>query len=147
MAEIELGRWPVALEIPVAWGDMDAFGHVNNTVYLRWCESARIAYFEKTGLLQRMQERGERSIPARASMDYRKPVVFPATVRARSTITKLGNTSAEMRYRIELLPTGEVVAEGESVLVLLDYRTGAKVPLDAELRARIAALEASGPGA
>ena len=36
---------PVSVQIPVAWGDMDAFGHVNNTVYLRWFETARIAFF------------------------------------------------------------------------------------------------------
>src|SRR5687767_1167703 len=45
----------VTVEIPVQWGDMDAFGHVNNTVYFRWFESARIAYFEKIGLNERMR--------------------------------------------------------------------------------------------
>ena len=47
-----LGRWPVTLEIPVQWGEMDAFGHVNNVVYLRWFESVRIAYFERCGVLE-----------------------------------------------------------------------------------------------
>ena len=139
-----LGRFPVTLEIPVAWGDMDAFGHVNNTVYLRWCESARIAYFERTGMMERMQREGVGPILARASVDYRKPVVYPATVRAKATISRIGNTSAEMRYRIELIPRGELVAEGDSVLVLIDYKTGAKVPLSEELRARIVGLESGG---
>lgn len=140
----ELSRWPVSLDIPVAWGDMDAFGHVNNTVYLRWCESARIAYFEKTGLLARMKDRGEGPILARATLDYRRPVVFPATVRAWATVTRLGATSITMQYRLELLPGRDVVAEGESVVVQVDYRTGAKVPLDDELRQKVLALEASG---
>ena len=42
--------YPVALEVPVAWGDVDAFGHVNNTIYFRWFESARMAHFERVGL-------------------------------------------------------------------------------------------------
>lgn len=142
----ELSRWPVHLEVPVAWGDMDAFGHVNNTVYLRWCESARIAYFERTGLLARMKDRAEGPILARASVDYRRPVVYPATVRVHATTTRLGTTSVTMAYRIELVASGEVVAEGESVIVQVDYETGAKVPLDDELRARVLALEAQGAG-
>ena len=142
----KLGRWPVQLDVAVQWGDMDAFGHVNNTVYLRWCESARIAYFEKLQLATGGQNVKHGPILARAAVDYRKPVVYPATVRVRSTISKLGNTSAVMLYRMELVPSGERVAEGESVIVLVDYSTGAKVPLDAALREKISALEAQGSG-
>ena len=42
-----LQNYPVVIEIPVAWGDMDAFQHVNNVTYFKYFESARIAYFEK----------------------------------------------------------------------------------------------------
>src|SRR4051812_27249954 len=58
-------RAMVTVEIPVAWGDMDAFGHVNNTVYFRWFESARIAYFEKIGLNERMKRDKKGPILAR----------------------------------------------------------------------------------
>jgi len=141
-----LGRWPVSIDVAVQWGDMDAFGHVNNTVYLRWCESARIAYFEKLGLSTGGPNVKHGPILARASVDYRKPVVYPATVRVQSTVSKLGNTSAVMNYRMSLVPSGERVAEGESVIVLIDYQTGAKVPLDAEVRAKVGALEEQGNG-
>ena len=40
-------NWPVTTEIPVLWGDMDAFGHVNNIIYLKWCETSRIELFCK----------------------------------------------------------------------------------------------------
>ena len=43
---------PVVIETPVAWGQMDAFRHLNNTAYFRFFESARIAYFEKLHLLE-----------------------------------------------------------------------------------------------
>ena len=141
-----LGRWPVQLDVAVQWGDMDAFGHVNNTVYLRWCESARIAYFEKLALTTKGQRSNQGPILARAAVDYRRPVVYPATVRVKGTVSKLGNTSVVMLYRMELVPSGELVAEGESVIVLIDYVTGAKVPLSAELRQKIEALEAQGNG-
>ena len=69
--------WPVSLDVPVAWGDMDAFAHVNNTVYLRWFESARIAYFRAVGVLDRRESDGVGPILARATIDFRKPVTYP----------------------------------------------------------------------
>ena len=42
----ELKNFPVVMEIPIRWGDMDARGHVNNTLYYRYFESSRIALFE-----------------------------------------------------------------------------------------------------
>src|SRR5713226_8160261 len=103
------GKFPVALEIPVAWGEMDSFGHVNNVVFLRWCESARIAYFDRTGITDRMKAEGVGPILARASLDYRFPVTYPDTIRASATVTKLGNTSFVMGYRLFSVSQAAVV--------------------------------------
>ncbi len=135
--------WPVTLEIPVAWGDMDAFGHVNNTTYLRWFESARIAYFARLDLLRRMKEDGIGPILARATVDFRKPVVYPDQVSVSARVPSLGNTSFAMAYRAVSRAHGALVAEGDSVVVMVDYRTGTKQPLAKDLRDRIAALEGS----
>jgi acyl-CoA thioester hydrolase len=139
-----LSRWPLKLPITVAWGEMDAFGHVNHTVYLRWCESARIAYFEATGMLRTMQQTGEGPILARMAVDYRRPVVFPAQIEVAVTVSRLGQSSFVMLYRLTRAPGGEMVAEAESVVVMVSYRSGEKVELSAALRARIAELEAKG---
>jgi acyl-CoA thioester hydrolase len=119
---------------------MDAFGHVNNTVYFRWFESARIAYFEKIGLNERMRRERKGPILARTSCDYEKPLTFPDTVKASASVVKLGNTSFVMEYRIESARHG-LAARGEGVVVLVDYEKGGKLPLDAELRSRIEDLE------
>jgi acyl-CoA thioester hydrolase len=138
-----LGRFPVTVEIPVQWGDMDAFGHVNNTVYLRWFESARIAYFERLKLGG--SGSGVGPILARATVDYRIPLRYPDTIRASATVVKLGNTSFTMNYRVtSSANAGTVAAEGEGVIVLVDYAKGGKVPLDDELRGKIGELEARG---
>ena len=143
-----LGRFPVTVEIPVQWGDMDAFGHVNNAVYLRWFESARIAYFERLRLIERGGVAGVGPILARATVDYRIPLRYPDRIRASATVTKLGNTSFTMGYRVTSEGNaGAVAAEGEGVIVLVDYAKGGKVPLDDELRKRISDLEeAAGDG-
>lgn len=139
-----LARWPVSVEVPVAWGDMDAFGHVNNTVYLRWFESARIAYFERIGL-SGLAPQGVGPILARATCDYAIPLVYPDTVLAEATVAKLGNTSFTMHYRVRSRAHGlQVAAQGEGVVVLFDYAKGGKVPLDAALRGAIERVEGRG---
>ncbi len=135
-------RWPVEVEVPVAWGDMDAFAHVNNTVYFRWFETARIAYFEKIGLNERMKKTGVGPILARTSCDYEKPLTFPDAIRTCARVSKQGNTSFVMEYRVVSTSQGDA-ARGEGVIVLVDYKKGGKVALDDELRGRIDALEKS----
>jgi acyl-CoA thioester hydrolase len=141
-----VNRWPVTVELPVQWGDMDSFGHVNNVVYLRWFESARIAYFERSGILERMATERVGPILARQTIDYRSPLEYPDTIRVASTMIKLGKTSFTMGLRMRSRAQGRAIAaEGEAVLVMMDYRTGRKIQLSEELRRRIEELEASAP--
>ena len=134
----------MTIELPVQWGDMDSFGHVNNVVYLRWFESVRIAYFERAGILSQMPEVGP--IQARQEIDYRLPLRYPDRLLVSATVSKLGNTSFTMGLRLRSHGNQRAIAaEGVAVIVMMNYRTGRPVPLSAELRARISALEASGP--
>jgi acyl-CoA thioester hydrolase len=137
-----LGRWPVTIELPVQWGEMDALGHVNNLSYLRWCESSRIAYFEAGGLWARKAE-NIGPILARTQLDYRLALTFPDTVYASTTVLKIGRTSITTGMRLKSQKSGEaIVAEGEAVLVMVHYGTGQKFEIDEALRQRIFALEA-----
>jgi acyl-CoA thioester hydrolase len=134
-----MAGYPVKLEIPVAWGDMDAFGHVNNTVYFRWFESARMAFFEQIGI---GSERPEKVGPIMASTtcDYLFPVTYPATVTVDAHVQRVGNTSFVMEHLAT--KDGTAVARGSVVIVLIDYTTGAKVRVPDEMRAAIASLSA-----
>lgn len=138
------GRYPVSITVPVAWGEMDAFQHVNNVTYARWLESGRIAYFERLGLLERMRADGIGPILARLAIAYRRPVTFPDTVVVDTTVTRIGNSSFTIASRIRSEVQGVEVATDEEVIVLFDYRAGKPTPMDERLRAAIAALERSG---
>jgi acyl-CoA thioester hydrolase len=140
--DASLGRFPVCVEIPVAWGEMDAYQHVNNTVYLRWLETCRIAYFERVGLVERKLEEGVGAILARVCVDYRRPVAYPDTVRVDATVARIGGSSFTMAHRVFSRAQQAEVAAGESVVVVYDYRSGRSAPVDSALRAAIAALEA-----
>lgn len=132
--------YPVRLPIVVAWGDMDAFGHVNNTVFFRYFESTRIAY------MQRIDGTGVGNLEfspvvASARCDFLAPVVFPDTVEGETRVSRLGNSSFTMEYQLTSQAQRKVVARGEAVIVHVDRVSGRAQPLPAALRARIVELE------
>ena len=139
-----LGRYPVSVTVPVAWGEMDAFEHVNNVAYARWVETARVAYFARLGLMCPLRGDGIGPILARLSIDYACPIAYPDTVRIDATVTRIGKSSITMAYRIWSQEQQAEVAAGEDVVVIFDYAAGKKAPVDAALRAAIHALEATG---
>lgn len=139
-------RYPVSVEIPVAWGDMDAYQHVNNVVYLRWFETARIAYFERLGLVERKESEGLGPILARSEIDYRLPVTYPDTVRVEISVREVRRSSFTMAYRLWSRALGAEAASGTSVIVMYDYGAGRSVPVDDRLRSAIAAIEGATPG-
>jgi acyl-CoA thioester hydrolase len=142
-----LGRWPIRVEVPVAWGDMDALGHVNNVVYLRWFETGRIAYF--TSLVNRPGiPAGAGPILARQTIDYRLQLSHPDVVRIEVTIERLGTTSMVMPFRIRSrAKEWAIAAEGDGVLVLFDYARGTKIAIDEAMRKAVEEFEAGGPPA
>ena len=70
-------HFPIVVEIPVAWGEMDSMQHVNHTVYLKWMETARFEFFEKVGMMEFMQESGVGNISSLRCRDE----VFGRTIR------------------------------------------------------------------
>jgi acyl-CoA thioester hydrolase len=141
-----LGRFPVSVTIPVAWGEMDAFQHVNNVAYARWIETGRIAYFGRIGFLDRMKAAGIGPILAQLTIVYRRPVTFPDTVRVDVTTTRIGRSSFTLAYRIWSTAQQAEVVTAEDVIVVMDYRAARTAPVDDPLREAIAALEGSAPG-
>jgi len=132
-----MDAYPIRLELPVAWGDLDAFGHVNNTRYFRWFESARMAYFERIGISpERPKEAGP--ILATTTCDFLAPVEYPATIVVGARVARVGNTSLIMEH--EIAKEGVVVARGKTVVVWFDYQRGEKVRIPDTLRDAIAAL-------
>jgi acyl-CoA thioester hydrolase len=136
--------YPASLEIPVQWGDMDAAQHVNNTVYLRWFESARIHYFNH--LLNFMDFSGEAAVGpilAEVSCKYKIPVTFPDTVTSSARILpdSLSEFGFVMQHVIVSHRHGRIAAEGTARLVCYDYNALRKAPLPAALRERILAIE------
>ncbi len=139
-----LEGYPVIIEIPVAWGEMDSLQHVNNIVYFRYFESARMAYFHELDIWSYMDETGIGPILASTECKFRIPLSYPDTVSVGTRITNVEEDRFLMKYAVISHQHQRIAAEGEGVIVSYDYRGKKKAPLPQEIKARIEALESGG---
>lgn len=136
-----LEDYPVVIDIPVAWGEMDSFQHVNNIVYFRYFESARILYSEKLGLHKMKDETGIGPILGSTSCKYKLPLTYPDTVSVGAKITAIESDRFWMKYAVVSHRHRRVAAEGDGLVVMYDYRAGRKVAIPEEIKKRIAVME------
>jgi len=136
-----LRDYPVLLPVTVAWGEMDAFAHVNNVIYFRYFESARIEYGRHIDLMEMKERSGVGPILAATSARYKRPLVFPDQLQIGIKVTRLGTDRFWQAYRIFSISQNAVSTEGEAEIVLFDYAKQCKATLPAELRQRIETLE------
>jgi acyl-CoA thioester hydrolase len=140
------GDFAHSVEIDVRFVDTDAMGHVNNAVYLTYCEMARIRYWtEVTGEpIAPGHEGAESLILAEARITYRAPVFHGERVTVETRATSLGQTSFVLEHRLTAHLPGEaarLVATSESVMVRYDYATQRPTPLGTTFVAAIEAFE------
>ncbi len=141
------------------FGDLDAMGHVNNVVYLKWIETARIAYWiHVTG------QRAHAGLPtpggashepgpgimsgvlidmilARTEIDYKSPVSYGERLDVFVRASLVKRSSIVFEYAVATKPDGRVVAEAKTVVVCYDYALMRSKPVSQELRASILALD------
>ncbi len=108
--------YPLVYTQQVVWGDMDAFGHVNNVMYYRYVESARLAYIERTGILSS----DILTVVASNQCKYLKPVFYPDQLSIGARIEELRNSAFRMHYLLWSEQQQSIVAEAEAVIVCVD---------------------------
>lgn len=141
MTHPELARFPVVVEQDVAWGDMDSYQHVNNVVYFRYFENARIPWLDRIGWMKLRAETGFGPIIASTSARYRRPISFPdhILIGVRAADVQLDRVTIE--YRIVSTKLNALAADGEAVVVSYDYNAAKKCPIPEAVRKAIEELE------
>jgi acyl-CoA thioester hydrolase len=134
--------YPLVIDLPVQWGDQDAFGHVNNTVHLRWFESARIAYLERGGLSHLMNSTALGVIVASVTCHYRRQITYPDTISVSARVGRLGRSSMTIEHLVMSHAQGVIAADGESVVVVFDYQAQRPRRIPAEMQDAIDRFEA-----
>jgi acyl-CoA thioester hydrolase len=136
-----LAGWPVVLRIPVQWGEMDAYGHVNNTVLFRYFESARVEYLVRCGFARSWEEDRIGAILHSTGCRFRRPLFHPDTAIVGARAIELEGDRFTMEYVVVAESSGEVAAEGAGVVVSYDYEARRKCPIPGDVAAAIQRLE------
>ena len=119
------------MPIPLRWSDLDAFNHVNNARDLTFLEQARIEWFQTIGEPWVTAESAP--VVASATLNFKRPIEYPASVFVELFTEKLGNSSVVIGHRI-VDAEGGLHCDGSVVAVWVDRRSGKPTALPAGVR-------------
>jgi acyl-CoA thioester hydrolase len=127
--------------VSTRWADNDAYGHVNNTVFYQWFDSAVNAWLVSEGLLD-IAEGDPIALVVETRCSYAAPLTFPEPIEVGLAVADIGRSS--VRYRIGVFAEGasSAAADGEFVHVLVDRSTRRPVEMPADWRAKLEAISA-----
>jgi acyl-CoA thioester hydrolase len=117
--------------IAIRWGDMDAMGHVNNTVYFRYMEQARIGWFDAL-VPQQEAWKSAGIVIANASCNFKRPINYPGTVEVRLLAGPPGGSSVPTFYELRI--EDEIYADGAATVVFIDMRSQKPIRIPEAIR-------------
>jgi acyl-CoA thioester hydrolase len=136
-----LPGFPVILEQALAWGDMDSFGHVNNVVYFRFFEMARIELLNLAGWMDQKDKLEIGPIIASTAAKYRKALKYPDTILIGARVSEMSTDRVTIQHVIVSRSLDAIAAEGPAVTVNFNYRTGEKTPFSDTLRSQLERMQ------
>lgn len=132
MAETTTTPSIFTLLIPVRWGDLDAYGHVNNTVYFRFFEETRVAWLGSLGL--QVDGQGEGPVLIKTGATFLREVNYPCTLRVETRVGEAGRSSLMTYHDLFDAETNVHYCTGEAKIVWVSHDTGKSTPLPDVLR-------------
>ena len=129
-----LNDFTVVEEIPVRWGDMDARGHVNNTIYYRFFESSRIALFRFLNIYEEPTKVHIGPILSYQSCYYKAPLIFPDTIYVGAKITNIKGSKIIIKHILISEKLNRIAAEGEAHIIWYDYENKKKASISDDLK-------------
>ncbi|MDC9720569.1 MAG: thioesterase family protein [Gammaproteobacteria bacterium] len=132
-------QYTTCTEIKVKWGEMDAFQHLNNTIFIRYLEDGRIDLFEKIGMSSDMKDLGIGPILASVQCDYLAPVTYPDTLLVFTKAHQTGPKKIQLDHKIWSQQQNKLVAQGQGLGVYYDYKALRSCVIPPSIAAKFAA--------
>ncbi len=139
----ELSVFPITLQQDLLWSDMDAYQHVNNAVYFRYFEDARMAYFEKIGVNTYMAKHNVGPILASTNANYKTPLSYPDKLTIAARISNIHEKKLTMDYIVYSQTLDKVAATGSGLVVYFDYTQKHSCKIPDEIVKQITLIENS----
>ncbi len=133
-------KYPFIIQDKVQWGDMDAFAHVNNTVYFRYFERVRFSFFDEYGLMDEKETTGVGPVLASTRCRYKVALEYPDTIFLGTSITGLEHDRFLMHYAIFSEELNTVAAEGDGFIIYYNYLDKVKSQIPESQFQRLSAL-------
>lgn len=137
----ELNDYPVVVDLDVRWGDMDAMGHVNNTVFFRYFECARLQYGKTLSDQGGDWPEGVGPIVASTSCNFKRPLTYPDQLRVGARIVEVEEKTYIMDHAIYSEDHDAIAGDGETTIVSYDYSRAQSVALPDSIRQVIRTME------
>ncbi|NJK84032.1 MAG: acyl-CoA thioesterase [Saprospiraceae bacterium] len=139
----QLQPFPVVTEIRVRWGEMDAYQHVNNVVYFRWAETARIDYLNMLSIsLAEPNAQNEVLVIGQQECKYLLPVTYPDTIWVGTQIKEIKEDRLIMECQMYSEKNGRLAAISKHQIFILDKVSNQKLPIPNHWRKRIQEVQA-----
>ena len=132
-----LNDFTVVEEIPVRWGDMDARGHVNNTIYYRYFESSRIALFRFLNIYEEPTKVRIGPILSFQSCYYKAPLTYPDTIYVGAKISSIEGSKIIIKHILISEKLNRTVADGEAHIVWYNYENKKKAKISDDLKQKL----------
>ncbi|PSW19896.1 acyl-CoA thioesterase [Photobacterium sanctipauli] len=136
-----LDGYPVITQIPVAWGEMDALNHVNNVVYFRYFETARLEYFSHIGMMEELARTQVGPVLSETSCRYKLPITYPDTLHVGSRVVEMQDDRIIMEYAIYSEKLGAISTIGTAKGVMFDFKKNRKAGVSESVKQHIIALQ------
>lgn len=121
------------LEMSLRWGDQDAMSHINNTLYFRYMEQARVEWLDSLCPEER-REKNQGAVLVNASCTFLMPLTYPGMVSCDIFVAQPGRSSLPTFYELRRVDDQRLYAEGAAKLVWIDKLSGKSIPLPESLR-------------
>ncbi len=132
--------FPVTLKLRIDWSELDLFGHVNNVMFLKYVQAARVNYWEQIGLYKEFLATKKGPMLASVNCNFKKPLFFPGEVLIRTRMEFIKTTSFGFHHEL-WDDKGELAAEAHDVMVYFDFNTNEKLSFPETLRNAVEKLE------
>jgi acyl-CoA thioester hydrolase len=133
-------NFPCTLKLRIDWSEQDLFGHVNNVMFMKYIQAARINYWEAVGIYQDFPTTGIGPMLVAISCQYKKPLHFPGSIVVHTRMKFIKTTSFSLHHQVRNM-NNELCAEAEDVMVVFDFNKNEKVQFPDDIRKKVEDLE------
>jgi len=135
-----LNDFKIKVQMPVEWGDVDVYGHINNVTYFRYFQEARVEYYKKVGIKIDVKGNETGAVLKSISSKFLVSLDYPDIVTVGAKVTSVADEEITMEHYVSSEKKG-LVAIGESVLVIYDFKLQKKIDIPKNILTEIEKIE------